>query len=68
MEYRCIGVNGFAGDRTPEAMLECHPFAQALSEFLSSPVKLYGSTKEVKDLQWKEALIESTDTSILSLR
>jgi arginase len=61
MEYRCLGVNGFAGDRTPEAMLECHPFAQALSEFLGTSVELYGSIKEAKDLQWKEALIESAD-------
>ena len=61
MEYRCLGVNGFAGDRTPEAMIECHPFAQALSEFLDSPVMLYGRIKEAKDLQWKEALIESAD-------
>ena len=61
MEYRCLGVNGFAGDRTPEAMQECHPFAQALSEFLGASVTLYGSIKEVKDLQWKEALIESAD-------
>lgn len=30
MKYECFGVNGFAGDRTPEAMKECHPFAQAL--------------------------------------
>jgi len=61
MKYECFGVNGFAGDRTPEAMDECHPFAEALSEFLEAPVKLYGSSKQPKNLQWNNALDESAD-------
>lgn len=61
MKYECIGVNGFAGDRTAEAMVECHPFAKALSEFLGAPVALYGDTKTPQDLQWSDALAESED-------
>lgn len=61
MKYECFGVNGFAGDRTQEAMDECHPFAEALSEFLDAPIKLYGSPKQPKDLQWNIALRESAD-------
>jgi arginase len=61
MKYECFGVNGFAGDRTQEAMDECHPFAEALSEFLDAPIKLYGSSKPPKDLQWNVALRESAD-------
>ena len=61
MNYECLGVTGFAGDRTPEAMAECHPFAKALSEFLAAPLALYGSPKAPKDLQWDDALIESAE-------
>lgn len=59
MKYECFGVNGFAGDRTQEAMDECHPFAEALSEFLDAPIELYGSSKPPQDLQWDVALRES---------
>lgn len=59
--YECFGVNGYAGDRTPDAMTECHPFAQALSEFLVAPLKLYGEAKTPRDLQWIDALNESAE-------
>jgi len=61
LKYECFGVNGFAGDRTPEAMNECHPFTKALSEFLDAPVKLYGSSQQPQNLQWNNALKESAD-------
>ncbi len=61
MKFECIGVTGFAGDRTPEAMIECHPFTNALSEFLNVPVSLYGHAGSPKDLPWNDALIESYD-------
>lgn len=62
MQYRCLGINGFAGDRTPEAMVECHPFARALSEFLGVPLTLYGNVEEARNLPWKQALSESAET------
>lgn len=31
MTFECVGVTGYAGDRTSEAMLCCHDFAEALS-------------------------------------
>jgi len=61
MRYECFGVNGYAGDRTRQAMDECHPFANALSEFLDAPVTLYGSSKQPKNLQWNNALEESAE-------
>lgn len=53
-------MNGFAGDRTPEAINECHSFAQAVPEFLGSTLRLHGTVEQTNNVQWKEALIEST--------
>lgn len=59
MRYECIGVTGFAGDRTPEAMAECHPFARAFAKFLSAPVSLHGVEEAARDPQWNDALQQS---------
>lgn len=59
MNVKCIGVNGFAGDRTPEAMLECHRFTESFARHFSFPFELFGEPKPAKDLPWNTALNES---------
>lgn len=61
MEYECIGLTGFAGDRTPEAMLECHKFTESLANYLTLPYELLGTPKKPKDLLWHEALHQSKE-------
>ncbi len=56
MKYLCLGVNGFAGDRSSEAMDECHSFTTALATYLDAPMKLYGSPQRPRDLPWHLAL------------
>ena len=62
MSFECVSVNGFAGDRTPEAMLECHGFATAFSEYFGIPFELVGDPALVRDLPWDVALLESKIT------
>ncbi len=62
MHYECIGLNGFAGDRTPYGMQACHPLATAIGESFSIPVTLHGQTQSTRDLSWDAALHESQAT------
>ena len=59
MEFECIAINGFAGDRTNEAMECCHHFAQAFADYLKIPCTLVGEVAEAQDLPWDIALRES---------
>lgn len=60
--FECIGVNGFAGDRTIEAMQECHPFTKALATKLGLPYRLTGAAGQARDLTWDAALEQSRPT------
>lgn len=62
MEYECIGLTGFAGDRTPEAMQECHEFTESFARYLQLPYQLVGTPAEPKDLLWHDALAQSKET------
>jgi len=62
MRFECISINGFAGDRTPEAMQECHGFAKSFANHFCLPFKLIGQPEATQDLPWKQALRESAPT------
>jgi len=62
MNFECISVNGFAGDRTPDAMQECHDFATAFADYFNFPVSLVGRPATPRNLSWDQALLESTLT------
>lgn len=62
MNFECVSVNGFAGDRTPEAMLECHNFAVAFAKHFEFPYELVGDPSLAKNLPWHEAIFESKQT------
>ena len=62
MTFDCVGVTGYAGDRTPEGMLCCHDFAEALSSHFGWSCKLAGSPQSAKDLRWDDAIVESKIT------
>lgn len=59
MIFQCVSVNGFAGDRTPEAMIECHNFATAFSKHFDIPLELVGHPASARTLPWDAAIIES---------
>jgi len=62
MSFKCIGINGFSGDRTPEAMLECHDFAKSFAAHFDLPYELAGEPESAQDLPWHLAIIESKVT------
>ena len=62
MQALCIGLIGFAGDRTNEAMNECHPFTEAFAQHFGFECQLVGSPVQAKDLPWDVALNESKAT------
>jgi len=62
MSFECISVIGYAGDRTPVGMLECHDFANALSRHFDFPIELIGSAEAAKNISWVAALQESKKT------
>jgi len=62
MNFKCIGINGFAGDRTPEAMAECHAFVRAFSEHFNLPFSCFGEPAAARNLPWDAAITESKDT------
>lgn len=62
MNFECIGINGFAGDRTSEAMRECHAFAKVFAEHFDFPLRLIGEPQPPQDLPWNLALTESKTT------
>jgi len=62
MKFECISINGFAGDRTPEAMLECQEFATAFSNHFDLPFELIGEPASAMDLQWDTAILKSERT------
>lgn len=68
MSFECIGINGFAGDRTPEAMLECHSFAKSFSEHFNLPVKVFGEPERTRDLRWDMAIVESKTTFDITVK
>lgn len=59
MGYECVGVNGFAGDRTPEAMLECHRFTKSFASHFDLSFELVGQPEGARELPWQAALTES---------
>lgn len=62
MKYECIGLTGFAGDRTHHAMDECHVFTNALAKYLGVSVTLFGEPEPIADLPWDIALDRSKHT------
>ena len=62
MNFQCIGINGFAGDRTTEAMNECHTFVQSFSEHFDFPFEYFGVPSKARDLPWDHAISESKAT------
>lgn len=60
-KFKCISLNGFAGDRTPFGMEVCHQFSQALGEYLNIEVDYYGTPESVADLKWDKALVASDE-------
>jgi len=62
MKFECISINGFAGDRTKEAMLLCHDFASSFSSHFGLEFKLVGEPEPARDLPWDMALVESRTT------
>jgi len=67
MDFQCIGINGFAGDRTPEAMAECDAFVQSFSEHFNFPFKCFGKPSISRNLPWNVALVESGATFDLAV-
>jgi len=62
MTFECIGVTGYAGDRTSEAMNVCHDFAEAMSRHFDWPFDLVGVPTIPKNLNWDIAIAESKMT------
>jgi len=62
MNFECIGVTGYAGDRTIEAMRECHKFTKAFATYLGVSYRLVGEAQAAKDLPWNAAILESEAT------
>ena len=62
MEFECIAVNGFAGDRTVEAMECCHDFARVFADYLRIPCALFGAPAEAQYLPWNLVLNEAKPT------
>jgi len=62
MSFECLSINGFAGDRTSEAMQECHWFAYAISKKFEISLTLSGQAQMAANLQWDDALSESKTT------
>jgi len=60
--FECLSVVGYAGDRSPVSMQECHKFAKAFSKYFNFPNELVGSPVVAKDLAWDAALQESRET------
>ena len=60
MDFECISITGFAGDRTPQATNECPLFARALSGHLNTPYEAIGEADPPQDLTWDQALIQSS--------
>ncbi len=68
MNFECIGINGFAGDRTPEAMFECHAFVKSFAIYFGFPFKLFGEPEDARDLPWDAAIVESKPTFDLAVK
>lgn len=62
LNFECVSINGFAGDRSPEAMLECHRFTEAFANYLGVPFELVGEPQEPQNLSWEVALVEAKAT------
>jgi len=62
MKFECISLNGFAGDRTEEAMLACHTFAASFASHFNLECTFIGEPEAARDLLWDLALVESRET------
>jgi len=62
MTFECIGVTGYAGDRTSEAMIVCHDFTCAMSRYFNWPFDLVGVPTEPRNLNRDTAIAESKMT------
>lgn len=59
MTFECIGLTGFAGDRTVEAMEECHQFTKSFANHFAFAYQCIGTKQPSIDLPWNQALSKS---------
>ncbi len=62
MKHTCISINGFAGDRTPHGMKECHALSRTIGARFGIDVEYHGEPSPASDLTWDQALDKSRET------
>jgi len=58
-EFRCYGLIGYAGDRTPEAMDNVPNLTREIASYFCLCHTISGAPKSAKNLPWRNALSQS---------
>ncbi|MEO1658707.1 MAG: arginase family protein [Pseudomonadota bacterium] len=66
-KLRCVGLNGYSADRTPEGMIDTPLFTTALAEAWSVPHTLIGEAEDTRDVGW-DAALEHAGTTLARAR